>query len=140
MLVPASWLRFVTWLVVAVLTSATPVLATSIAVTTTTDELNADGDCSLREAVRAANIITGAGAATTIIQSCAVEQQAAACPAGQGIAERVFHIIDAQVAISGITVRHGRQLSLPGQGIFIQKAFGTAARLSLSDSLITKNA
>ena len=27
----------------------------NIAVTTTTDELNADGDCSLREAVRTAN-------------------------------------------------------------------------------------
>src|SRR5687768_6181835 len=29
--------------------------ATTIPVTTTVDELNADGDCSLREAVRAAN-------------------------------------------------------------------------------------
>ena len=32
-----------------------PVEAATIAVTTTVDELNADGDCSLREAVRAAN-------------------------------------------------------------------------------------
>jgi len=32
-----------------------PVEAATIAVTTTSDELNADGDCSLREAVRAAN-------------------------------------------------------------------------------------
>ena len=131
--------------------------ATSIAVTTTADELNADGDCSLREAVRAANTnvavdacpagqsdqtdtitvpagtytltlagsndndavgdldlrdtastITGAGAATTIIQACAVEQQAADCPAGQGVADRVLHVFDAHVAISGVTIRHGR--------------------------------
>ena len=103
-----------------------PVHATTIAVTTTTDELNTNGNCSLREAVRAANtnvavdacpagennqtdtitvpagtytltvvgndndgtagdldilgnsavddlVISGAGAATTIIQACAVE-------------------------------------------------------------------
>src|SRR5215470_17970971 len=41
--------------------------ATSITVTTTNDELNTDGDCSLREAVRAANL------------NVAVD----ACPAGQ---------------------------------------------------------
>jgi CSLREA domain-containing protein len=35
-----------------------PALAATITVTTTTDELNADGDCSLREAVRAANLNT----------------------------------------------------------------------------------
>src|SRR5512147_2432705 len=117
--------------------------ATSIAVTTTTDELNTDGDCSLREAIRAANtnvavdacaagqndqtdtitvpagtytltvagydndaaggdldlrnntalddlVITGAGAATTIIQACTVSQLAGDCPAGQGVADRVL--------------------------------------------------
>ena len=41
---------------------------TDIAVTTTTDELNSDGDCSLREAVQAANTHT----------------QVDACPAGNG--------------------------------------------------------
>ncbi len=35
--------------------SPAPALATTITVTTTTDELNSDGDCSLREAIRAAN-------------------------------------------------------------------------------------
>src|ERR671921_618797 len=35
---------------------APPAHAATISVTTTTDELNADGDCSLREAVRAANL------------------------------------------------------------------------------------
>src|SRR5690349_9277777 len=33
----------------------TPAFATAISVTTTTDELNSDGDCSLREAIKAAN-------------------------------------------------------------------------------------
>ncbi len=32
-----------------------PAQATTITVTTMTDELNTDGDCSLREAIRAAN-------------------------------------------------------------------------------------
>jgi len=45
-----------------------PALAAAIIVTTTTDELNADGDCSLREAIRAANL------------DSAVD----ACPAGSG--------------------------------------------------------
>jgi CSLREA domain-containing protein len=45
-----------------------PAYATSLTVTTTADELNTDGDCSLREAVRAANADT------------AVDR----CPAGRG--------------------------------------------------------
>src|SRR3990170_1601758 len=63
--------------------------ATNITVNTTTDELNADGDCSLREAIQAVTTDTaidacatgdlditsdltiyGAGAASTIIQAC----------------------------------------------------------------------
>ena len=39
-----------------VLGAATGVGAATIEVTTTTDELNSDGDCSLREAIRAANL------------------------------------------------------------------------------------
>jgi len=42
--------------------------AAEIAVTTTADELNADGDCSLREAIQAANTDTAVDA----------------CPAGSG--------------------------------------------------------
>src|SRR3990170_5334510 len=42
--------------------------ATNIAVNTSTDELNADGDCSLREAIQAANTDTAVDA----------------CPAGSG--------------------------------------------------------
>ena len=110
--------------------------ATTINVTTTADELNADGDCSLREAVQAANAnaasdacpagqgdptvdtivvpagtytltlagsndaggdldlrddvtVIGAGAATTVIQACDVDQLTASCPAGHGVAEVV---------------------------------------------------
>ncbi len=39
----------------ALISAPTPVRAAAITVNTTTDELNADGDCSLREAVQAAN-------------------------------------------------------------------------------------
>jgi CSLREA domain-containing protein len=45
-----------------------PTYAAGIAVTTTTDELNSDGDCSLREAIQAANTDTAVDA----------------CPAGSG--------------------------------------------------------
>ena len=38
------------------LPAAPPVGAASLSVTTTNDELNSDGDCSLREAIRAANL------------------------------------------------------------------------------------
>ena len=163
--------------------------AATIAVTTTTDELNADGDCSLREAIRAANtnlavdactagqndqtdtitvpagtytltlaggdndaavgdldlrdnaaaddlIIAGAGAATTIIQACAVEQLAADCPVGQGIVDRVLNVFDAHVAISGVTIRHGRAGN--GSGIWIQRSNGGTA-LALTDVVVTKN-
>jgi CSLREA domain-containing protein len=47
---------------------AAPAHAAAIGVTTTADELNSDGDCSLREAIRAANL------------NAAVD----ACPAGDG--------------------------------------------------------
>jgi CSLREA domain-containing protein len=59
------------WLAGAIPTQpaqAYPMTATAISVTTTQDELNSDGDCSLREAVRAANLDTAVDA----------------CPAGSG--------------------------------------------------------
>jgi CSLREA domain-containing protein len=182
-------------LAIFVCTAAQPIHAASIAVTTTVDELNADGDCSLREAVRAANtnaavdacpagqndqtdtitvpagtytltlagsdndaavgdldlrdnaavddlVITGAGAATTIIQACAVEQLLEDCPAGQGVVDRVLHLLDAHVAISGVTIRHGRAPdqsgTRTGSGIWMQRA-NTPAALTLTDVVITKN-
>ena len=42
-------------LLLSTLIAAAPAIAATITVTTLVDELNADGDCSLREAVRAAN-------------------------------------------------------------------------------------
>ena len=56
-------LALAVWVVVA-----PPAGATTITVTTTTDENNSDGDCSLREAIRAANN----------------DQAVDACPAGNG--------------------------------------------------------
>src|SRR5690349_19560398 len=123
---PMSPRPFLGILLAIVMWTATPpraANAATITVTTTTDELNTDGDCSLREAIQAANTnaavdacpagqsgqvdtiivpagtytltlagnddnnavgdldikgnvtITGAGAATTIIQACDVDQQ-----------------------------------------------------------------
>ncbi|MDZ4684367.1 MAG: choice-of-anchor Q domain-containing protein, partial [Planctomycetaceae bacterium] len=182
-------------LAIVVCTAAQPIHAATIAVTTTTDELNPDGDCSLREAVRAANanvtvdacpagennqtdtitvpagtytltvvgndndgtagdldildntvvddlVISGAGAATTIIQACAVEQLSGDCPAGQGVADRVLYVRDAHVAISGVTIRHGRAPSQnqtrTGSGIWMQQA-STLPALTLTDVVVTKN-
>ncbi|MEO6028015.1 MAG: choice-of-anchor Q domain-containing protein, partial [Candidatus Binatia bacterium] len=184
-------------LAIVVCTAAQPIHAATIAVTTTVDELTTNGNCSLREAVRAANtnvavdacpagqndqtdtitvpagtytlalagvdndasagdldllnnaavddlVISGAGAATTIVQACTVDQQAADCPAGQGVVERVFHVIDGSVAISGVTVRHGRAPVFgsrhSGHGIYIQKINGIAPPvLALTDAVVTKN-
>ena len=164
--------------------------ATTIAVTTTDDEINADGDCSLREAIKAANTnaavdacaagqsdqvdtitvpagtytlalagnddndavgdldirddvtITGAGAAATIIQACDVAQQTATCPAGHGIVDRVFEIIDAEATITGVTVRHGRAGGNPGHGVFVRQFndFNVVpVSLTLTDAVVTKN-
>lgn len=67
--------RFVPWFLVVTLAlisvlgpTAPPAFAADINVTTTDDELNADGDCSLREAIDAAN----------------VDNVVDACPAGSG--------------------------------------------------------
>ncbi len=183
-------------LAIAASTAVPPRLAeaATITVTTTTDELNSDGDCSLREAVQAANTntavdactagqsdqtdtitvpagtytltlagfddsnaggdldilnnaaaddlaIIGAGAATTILQACTVDQLTAECPAGQGVFDRVLNIIDARVAISGVTVRHGRaNFYVTGGGIWV-RSINTAggAGLALTDAVITKN-
>ena len=77
----------------------------------------AGGDLDLRDNAAVDDlVISGAGATTTIIQACAVEQQSADCPAGQGVVDRVFHVIDAHVAISGVTVRHGRALPSTASG------------------------
>jgi CSLREA domain-containing protein len=160
--------------------------AATIAVDEDADEVNSDGDCSLREALQAVNlnvavdgcpagsdtatdeiqvpagtytlmragddfpetgflgdlditdntaavdlVIAGAGAGTTTIQACTVDQKAAPCPAGQGIADRVFHAQTGTTAtIRGFTIRNG---NASGAGILNR---GT---LTLSDSVVTRN-
>ncbi len=183
-------------IVTATVAAPCPLHAASITVTTTNDELNSDGDCSLREAVRAANtnaavdactagqndqtdtitvpagtytltlagydndaaggdldlrnntavddlVITGAGAATTIIQACTVSQLAGDCPAGQGVADRVLHVFDSHVAISGVTIRHGRAPNESGlrfgSGILLTRLSDSGAALTLTDAVVTKN-
>lgn len=51
-------------LIAGMVTSAAPVRAADITVNTTDDELNADGDCSLREAITAANTDAAVDACT----------------------------------------------------------------------------
>jgi len=139
--------------------------AANITVNTTDDELNADGDCSLREAIQAANTdavvdacaagsgadtidvpagtytlaiagsgedasatgdldisadltITGAGAATTIIDGADLD--------------RVFHILGGIADMSGLTIQNG-SVSADGGGILNQ---GT---LTLNSSTVSGN-
>lgn len=85
-----------TWLATAFCLSLVMILApyqhvlaqTTITVTTTTDELNTDGDCSLREAIQAANTNTAVDA----------------CPAGSGSGQDVITLPAGTytLAISGI--------------------------------------
>jgi hypothetical protein len=63
-------------------------------------------------------VLAGAGAATTIIQACAVDQKTDPCPAGQGIADdRVLHVDPAAagltVRIAGVTLQHGGPDQVP---------------------------
>jgi CSLREA domain-containing protein len=63
----------------------TPTTPVSITVTTTEDELNTDGDCSLREAIRAANLNTAVDA----------------CPAGQGADTVILSAGSYRLALEG---------------------------------------
>ena len=69
--------------------------------------------------------ITGAGAGSTIIQTCTVDQKTAPCPAGQGIARRVFAFSGNEMTaeIVDVTLRHGRA---EGTGITLRGANGGA--------------
>jgi trimeric autotransporter adhesin len=83
--------------------------------------------------------VTGAGAATTIVQACTVDQLSAACPSGQGIADRVLQIQPgAHVTLSGITIRNGYASSGSvnfgfGGGIL------NAGTLTLTDVIVIAN-
>jgi CSLREA domain-containing protein len=62
--------------------------------------------------------IVGAGAGTTIVQACTVDQKTAPCPAGQGVADRVIGLPDVlprvTVELRGMTIRNGRHTSSGG--------------------------
>jgi CSLREA domain-containing protein len=66
--------------------------ATTIAVTTTDDELNADGDCALREAIRAANLDTAVDA----------------CPAGSGADTITLSVGTYTLGIPGVDENEGQ--------------------------------
>lgn len=80
----------------SLVTAGPAVAATTIQVTTTNDELNSDGDCSLREAVEATNT------------DLAVD----ACPAGSGrdtinVPDGVYLLVSEQLTISGNVIING---------------------------------
>ena len=109
-----------------------------------------DADCSLREAIAAAGsgdaayipggtytltlgleltvnrslILTGAGSGDTIIQAAATSGDATS---------RVFNVTGGSVAISGVTIRHGKTTG-DGGGIY------NSGTLTLTDSTVTGNA
>lgn len=168
--------------------------AAVIAVTTVDDELNDDDDCSLREAIRAANtntsvdrcgagsnagvdeislpagiytltlgpagddaalngdldvtngasvqdlIITGSGAATTILQACPVHQKTTRCADTTGIEDRVLDIHGATVEIVDLTIRHGRWLATAegGGGIRLRPGFLLLRGSVVADSIAAR--
>src|SRR5438552_362952 len=61
---PAVFLLPLLALILLVVVPASPALAAGITVTTNDDELNTDGDCSLREAIEAANTDAAVDACT----------------------------------------------------------------------------
>ncbi len=134
----------------------TPTPEASFTVTTTDDELNSDGDCSLREAIQAANTDTavdacaaGSGADTITVPAgiytltagdlnvttdLTVNGAGAATTIvdGSGIT-RIFYIASgATVEISGLTIRNGLDYEAAG-GIH------NGGTLTLNDSIVSGN-
>jgi CSLREA domain-containing protein len=128
--------------------------AASLTVTTTNDELNSDGDCSLREAIQATNTdaavdacTAGSGAdiivvpaGTYILSSGELGITTNLTINGAGAAttiidgaglSRVFHIFSTTATISGVTIRNG--FEIVGGGI---SNFGT---LTLKNSSVSAN-
>lgn len=113
--------------------AAAPAQAATIAVTTTADELNADGDCSLREAIVAANT------------DAAVD----ACPAGSG-ADTInlasgatyaltISVADASLGATGLPTVTS-DITLQGNGSTIRRASGTFRILRIdSGATLTLN-
>lgn len=138
--------------------------AATIGVTTPTDELNADGDCSLREAVAAAdldavvdNCPAGSGRDTVrvpngtyVLRGEQVTIQSSLAIAGSGRAGTVVDGNNAsivfgispgsgyQVTFSGITVRNGNASTGGGNGGGIW-AGGPNTRLTLDNVTLDRN-
>jgi hypothetical protein len=82
--------------------------------------------------------IIGAGASTTIIQACIVDQKTAPCPPGQGIARRAFAVtgVSMNVNISDVTIRHGRA---DGTGVTVSGGNGGAIYNDVEPTLTLQN-
>lgn len=95
------------------------VLAATLSVTTTVDELNSDGDCSLREAIRAANLNSAVdmcpagGSTDTIVLSAATYTLALSGPDENNAATGDLDLsanMTIQGAASGTTILDGASL------------------------------
>lgn len=150
-----SFLAFAT-LAVAILVAAPSAVAATITVTTLEDELNSDGDCSLREAVEAANInspvdacatgtpgpdvitfgvsgaITLISSGLTIIESLTIDGSGTSVTISGGGAVRVFDIATGvNVTLTRLTIADG---VADGAGAIFNN--GT---LSVDDAVVTRN-
>ncbi len=77
--------------------------------------------------------ITGASWSDTFIQACDAPQQLADCPAGHGIADRIFDVYaTGSLKLTGMTLRHGRVQSAGG-------AIRSAGSLNFSHVKINQN-
>ncbi|MCX6020459.1 MAG: CSLREA domain-containing protein, partial [Chloroflexi bacterium] len=93
------------------------------------DNTAAAGDLDITQSVN----IVGVGAETTIIQACPTNQKTATCTAGQGVADRVFHLLGGTTAISSVTIRNG-YTTTDGGGIY-----NSGATLNLSNCVVSDN-
>ena len=97
------------------LAAASAAAAATITVSTTTDEVNADGDCSLREAVRAANT------------NAAVD----ACPAGSSAAQDTIVLADG--ALYELTITGIEDAALQGDLDILDNAAAQDLLLTVAD-------
>jgi CSLREA domain-containing protein len=130
---------------------------TTIIVTTTNDEMNADGDCSLREAIQAANtdsavsgcpsgngadtIVVPAGVYSLAILQLTISSELTISGAGSantiidgGNHYQVFYAASSVTAtISGVTIQHGKTSGVGGGGIW------NYGKLQLINTTVTSN-
>ena len=156
----AARLASITMLIVGVVWAglpARPVQAAAITVTTTADELNADGDCSLREAVAAANddvavdaCAPGSGADTitlpaglygfTSASELLIEDDLTVIGAGAGSTiidanglSRAVYVLNSRAQLERLTIREGNSGFSTGSVIHV----GLFAELLLSAARVS---